>query len=196
VCPPLQVEQGEGFRSSKFDHTRHAMSSLASEIAVLDARKQELLAQLRQVGGGRDVCAGGRGAEGGGQRPAPLELQLHGSITAAGRARELAPPIPAAARPPLLPRRGGASGTQRHAHTRAHKRAPTHLQVDEEMSRLHKKQLDLEEERNMFEEGNDLVLEGLVASLRGLHAASVAEATRGQAYRCAPGWGCWPAGLL
>jgi hypothetical protein len=59
------------------------------------------------------------------------------------------------------------------------------------MSRLHKKQLDLEEERNMFEEGNDLVLEGLVGSLRGLHAASVAEATRAQAYRCAPS--CAPA---
>jgi hypothetical protein len=61
------------------------------------------------------------------------------------------------------------------------------LQVEDEMSRLHKKQLDLEEERNMFEEGNDLVLEELVASLRGLHAASVAEATRAQAYRCAHG---------
>ena len=53
------------------------------------------------------------------------------------------------------------------------------------MSRLHKKQLDLEEERNMFEEGNDMVLEGLLASMRGMSADSSAAATRAQAYR----WG-------
>jgi hypothetical protein len=45
----LQVEQGEGFRSSKFDVTRHAMTSLASEIALLDARKHELMEELRKV---------------------------------------------------------------------------------------------------------------------------------------------------
>lgn len=56
-------------------------------------------------------------------------------------------------------------------------------QVEEEMGRLQKRQLDLEEERNMFEEGNDMVLEGLLASMRGMSADSSAAATRAQAYR-------------
>ncbi len=57
------------------------------------------------------------------------------------------------------------------------------LQVEEEMGRLQKRQLDLEEERNMFEEGNDLVLEGLLASMKGMTGDSTATATRAQAYR-------------